>query len=287
MTVVAPHSPNAVPTTAGVGLRGAHHDFFLRETGAVEWVEVHSENYFAAHGIARQTLERIRCDHGVSLHGVGLSLGSADPLNRNHLAKLKALADSIEPCFVSEHLSWSSIDGRFLNDLLPVPFTTQAVEHFCEKIDETQSYLGRSILVENVSAYLEFTESEMSEAEFICEIARRSGARLLLDINNIYVNSVNHGFDAFSFVNQVPPELVAEMHLAGHSRQKFNGQTIIVDTHDAPVPAPVWALYEHALQRFGAVPTLIEWDSRIPEPDVLIAEARAAQQRMDAVDEAA
>lgn len=275
------------PSSAGVGLRAAHHDFFVREHGRVEWLEVHSENYFSEHGLAREILEKIRNNYAISLHGVGLSLGSGDALDQKHLTKLKTLADSIEPCFVSEHLSWSSVNGQFLNDLLPMPFTRDAVELFCDKIDQTQNALGRRILVENISAYVQFTDSEMNEAEFITEIASNSGAGLLLDINNIYVNSVNHEFDAATFIDSIPSQLVEEIHLAGHSRQVFDGDTILVDTHDAPVPNAVWNLYERALGRFGKVPTLIEWDSRIPAPEALIAEALAAQRRMDTIDAAA
>lgn len=286
MTTHSPHR-SGLPSTAGVGLRGAHHDYFAKAPSRVEWLEVHSENYFAPRGLARQTLEEIREKYAISLHGVGLSLGSADTLDTNHLAKLKSLVHSIDPCFVSEHLSWSSVNGRFLNDLLPMPFTEEAIELFCNKIDQTQNYLGRQMLVENVSAYMQFVESEMSEAEFITEIASRSGAGLLLDINNIYVNAINHDFAAEDFIDAIPAALVQEMHLAGHSRQIFDGNEILVDTHDAPVPDAVWRLYERALGRFGKVPTLIEWDSKLPAPEALIAEASAAQRRMDAVDAAA
>jgi uncharacterized protein (UPF0276 family) len=277
---------NAYPS-AGVGLRAAHHDFFSSEPNRVEWLEVHSENYFAEQGLAREILKRIRQNHEISLHGVGLSLGSSDPLDCNHLRKLKSLVRDIEPCFVSEHLSWSSIDGRYLHDLLPVAFTSAAIDLFCEKIDQTQNILGRRILLENISAYIQFSESELDEAAFITEIAARSGAGLLLDINNIYVNSVNHEFDAIEFIDRIPPGLVEELHLAGHSQQTFDAESILVDTHDAPVPWKVWELYEYALARFGRLPTLIEWDAKIPAPDVLLAEANEAQLRMDRIDAAA
>ncbi len=275
------------PSSAGVGLRAAHHDFFRREPGHVEWLEVHSENYFAERGLAREILTSIRASHEISLHGVGLSLGSTDPLDTCHLRKLRSLVRDIEPCLVSEHLSWSSVDGQFVNDLLPVPFTREAIELFRDRIDQTQNFLGRRIIVENISAYVQFRDSEMDEAEFITEITTRSGAGLLLDVNNVYVNAVNHGFDAADFIDRIPAGLVEEIHLAGHSRQVFDGESILVDTHDAPVPDAVWLLYEHALQRFGSVPTLIERDSRIPAPEVLIAEASAAQIRMNAIDAAA
>ena len=287
MDTLPVNSARSAPIAAGIGLRGTHHNFFLREPASVDWLEVHSENYFAEHGIARSTLEKIRHDYAISLHGVGLSLGSSDPINAHHLKKLKSLIRSIDPCFVSEHLSWSSVNGRFLNDLLPMPFNREAIDLFCERIDQTQNFLGRRILVENISAYVKFRDSEMTEAAFITEIARQSGAGLLLDINNIYVNAINHGFDAETFIDSVPVELVEEMHLAGHSVQIYDEQRILVDTHDAPVPDAVWTLYERALQRFGRIPTLIEWDSRIPAPEVLLAEAGAAQRRMDAIDEAA
>ena len=275
----------SIPNASGVGLRAPHHDVFAREKPEVAWLEVHSENYFSLDGLPCDILQRIRADYPISLHGVGLSLGSVDPIDSGHLNKLKGLIDRIEPGMVSEHLSWSSVDGHHSNDLLPLPHSEESIQHLTERIQKTQDFLGRSILIENVSSYVEFRVSEMPEWQFVNEIARRSGARVLLDINNIFVNSQNHNFSAEDYIENISVELVAEMHLAGHSRQTFNNQTILVDTHDAPVCDDVWQLYELAARRFGPTPTLVEWDSKLPSVATLINEANKAQKIQDAVNE--
>jgi hypothetical protein len=266
---------------AGIGLRSAHLPQFLAGTPSVPWLEVHSENYFAAGGAAHAALESVRARYPVSLHGVGLSLGSVDPLDRAHLRRLGELVRRYEPALVSEHLSWSSVDGRFVNDLLPLPATREALEHVVLRVDETQERLGRRILIENVSSYLAIGAGEMPEHCFLAELAQRTGCGVLLDVNNLYVNQCNHGTSAAAFVAGLPVGSVGEIHLAGHTIHDYDGQRVVVDTHDTHVCAAVWSLYGLAVARFGRVPTLVEWDSRLPELDVLIAEARHADHLME------
>jgi uncharacterized protein len=269
---------------AGIGLRSAHYAEFLATRPKLPFVEVHSENYFAG-GRHLEVLLDVRRDTAVSLHGVGLSLGSADPLNAGHLAALKSLADRVEPALVSEHLCWSSIGGVYANDLLPLPYTREALAHVADRIDRVQRHLGRRILVENVSSYLEFTASEMSEWDFLAELARRAGCGVLLDINNIHVSAVNHGFDPLAYLRAMRADTVGEMHLAGHSVNRVQGEDgreteILIDTHSRPVSPPVWALYEAALQCLGPKPTLVEWDADLPPLGDLLDEAGRAQHRL-------
>jgi uncharacterized protein (UPF0276 family) len=275
----APRSP--IPASAGIGLRSAHQRAFLEGHPAVAWLEVHSENYFAAGGVALAALEQIRRDYELSFHGVGLSLGSTDPLDRRHLARLKKALDRFEPKLVSEHLSWSSVGGRFVNDLLPLPATREALELLVLRVDETQEALGRAILIENITRYFDLGSSEMPEHCLLAELAERTGARILLDVNNLYVNERNHGVSAAAFIDSVPAELVGEIHLAGHSVHDYDGRSIVVDTHDAPVCDDVWRLYARAVAKLGPVPTLIEWDSNLPALSVLLAEARKADGLME------
>ncbi len=267
-----------LPDSAGIGLRAPHVGHVLAMRPSVPWFEVHSENYFADGGPTLAALDRIRADYPVSLHGVGLSLGSTDPLDTAHLAKLLRLVDRVEPAQVSEHLCWSSVNGRHYNDLLPLPYTREALDHVCARVSAVQDGLGREILVENVSSYLTFPESTMPECEFVVAVATRSGCRLLVDVNNIYVNARNHGSDADAYLMAIPPDLVGEIHLAGFDASG----PCLIDTHGAPVAPDVWALYERALRRFGPVPTLIEWDTDIPEFAVLQREAATAQSYLEA-----
>jgi uncharacterized protein (UPF0276 family) len=253
---------------------------FLTGRPAVPWLEVHSENYFAAGGAAHESLARVRASYPLSFHGVGLSLGSVDPLDRAHLRKLTDLVRRYEPALVSEHLSWSSVGGRFLNDLLPLPATREALEHMVLRVDETQECLGRQIFIENVSSYLALGAGEMPEHCFLAELAQRTGCGVLLDVNNLYVNQCNHGTSAAAFIAGLPVHAVGEIHLAGHSIHDYDGEQVVVDTHDTRVCAAVWSLYELAIARFGRVPTLIEWDSALPDLDVLIDEARHADRIM-------
>jgi len=268
--------PGPVPARAGIGLRAQHHQAILDTRPEVGWVEAHSENYFAAGGAQPEFLERIRCEYPLSLHGVGLSLGSIDPLDRTHLEHLKRVVSRFEPGLVSEHLSWGSIQGRHFNDLLPLPYTEEALRHMVARVGQAQDFLGRQILIENVSSYLEYTCSSLREWEFLAALAFESGCGLLLDVNNIYVSAHNHAFDAHEFLNRIPVKAVRELHLAGHSRNSFGGRDILIDTHGAHVCADVWALYAAAARRFRNVPVLIEWDTDIPALDVLVAEAHQA-----------
>ncbi len=263
----------ALAPGAGIGLRAPHYAELQRRRPPLAFLEVHSENFFGDGGQALAWLERLRACYPLSLHGVGLSLGCADPLDERHLARLERLVRRFEPALVSEHLSWSSIDGRHANDLLPLPHTREAVAHVAARIGAVQDRLGRRILVENVSTYLEFTDSAMPEWEFVTQVVRRSGCALLLDVNNIHVNAVNHGFDARGYLAAIAPESVAEFHLAGHEP----GPLGLIDTHGAPVAPEVWALYAEAVARIGARPTLVEWDVDIPALDVLLAQAATAQ----------
>lgn len=265
-----------IPAKAGIGLRAQHYCEVLQRRPAVAWLEVHSENYFGDGGPPLYYLERIRARYPLSLHGVGLSLGSTDPLNTWHLNKLKALIERFEPDLVSDHLSWSSVDGRYLNDLLPLPYTEEALTHMVARLGEVQAHLGRQILVENPSTYLQYEFSPIPEQEFISELARRSGCGILLDVNNIYVSAVNHGFDACGYLEAIPPQLVQEVHLAGFTVNRFDAGEILIDTHNRTVAPEVWTLYRQALRRLGPVPTLIEWDTDIPALDVLLEEAHRA-----------
>jgi uncharacterized protein (UPF0276 family) len=268
--------PNALLKRAGIGLRAPHYREVFASAPDVGWLEVHSENFFCAGGPALDQLERFRALYPISLHGVGLSLGSTDPLSDEHLAKLKRLALRIDPFVISEHLCWCHAGGRHLNDLLPLPYTEEALEHVVSRIGETQDRLGRRLLVENVSSYLEFADSTIPEWEFIAEVTRRAGCGILLDVNNIYVNSVNHGFDALTYLSAIPSDAVGEIHLAGFDRD----DDCLIDTHGNPVAAPVWILYEEALRRLGPKPTLIEWDTAIPALPVLLEEAERASNRL-------
>jgi uncharacterized protein len=263
-----------VPAGVGIGLRAPHYAQVLEGLPALGFVEVHSENFFAEGGAALDWLERFRAVYPLSLHGVGLSLGSADALDTRHLEKLARLVDRFEPALVSEHLCWSSFAGRHANDLLPLPFTDGALDHLVERVDAVQERLRRTILVENVSSYLTFSESTIPEWEFVAEVARRSGCAVLLDVNNIWVNACNHGFDALRYLEAIDPRTVGEIHLAGFER--IGGR--LVDTHGTRVSDDVWALYRAAIARFGERPTLVEWDTDIPALDVLLDEARKARE---------
>jgi uncharacterized protein (UPF0276 family) len=263
---------DGLPVAAGIGLRSPHLAHVRAERPSVAWFEVHSENYFADGGPALAALHRIRADYPLSLHGVGLSLGSTDPLALSHLEKLAKLIARVEPALVSEHLCWSGVGGLHLNDLLPLPFTGEALAHVCSRIEEVQDCLGRQIAVENVSAYVAFDDSTMPEWEFVAAVVRRTGCKLLLDVNNAYVNAVNHGFDADTYLAAMPRDAIAEIHLAGFDATG----TCLIDTHGARVAPEVWALYRRTIARIGPRPTLIEWDIDIPEFAVLEAEAATA-----------
>jgi uncharacterized protein (UPF0276 family) len=275
--------PGPIPPAAGIGLRAVHHEALFEERPCVGWLEAHSENYFADGGAQLDYLSRLRELYPLSLHGVGLSLGSVDDLDREHLRRLARLVDRMRPGLVSEHVCWGAVGGMHLNDLLPLPYTDEALRHLASRVSQLQDTLGRQVLLENVSSYLEFTTSEMSEADFLVALARDSGCGLLLDINNVHVSACNHGFDARAFITRIPSTLVGEIHLAGHSVNRFPGGEILIDTHSTHVCAAVWELYEFTLAHCGAVPTLIEWDTDIPALGVLVAEARSAEERLEQI----
>ncbi len=261
------------PSGVGIGLRHAHYADFLGGPPAVDWVEVHSENYFGDGGYDLHVLGKVRRDLPVSLHGVGLGLGSAAPLDAGHLGKLKRLVERIEPAVVSEHLCWCATATGHLNDLLPMPLTDAALDQVCAHVGEVQEVLRRPILLENVSAWLRFDGDRYGEMDFLAEVARRAGCGVLLDVNNLYVNQCNHGEDALAAINALPPGVVGEIHLAGHRVT----EAAVIDDHGSRVAPAVWRLYDHALRRFGDVPTLIEWDTAIPPLSVLVDEVRRAR----------
>ncbi|MDD4929365.1 MAG: DUF692 domain-containing protein [Gallionella sp.] len=272
--------PATLPCTAGIGLRAPHYREVLNTLPPLGWVEVHNENFFGG-GAALSTLLKVREHYPVSLHGVGMGLASTTPLDLHHLTELHRLCDAVKPQAVSEHLCWNAADGFVINDLLPFPYTREALAHVASRIDQVQEKLGRQLLVENLSSYLSFSHSEMTEGEFLAELTRRTGCGILFDVENLYVNTRNLGVDAEAFIRAIPPDAVREYHLAGYS--VMDG--CLVDTHNHPVYPEVWALYEYVLQQIGPRPTLIEWDSDIPALAVLMNEAACAQQRMDACHE--
>lgn len=273
-----PAAAPSLPVRAGIGLRAPHYREILATRPSVGWMEVHSENYFGAGGQPLHYLEAIRRDYPISLHGVGMSLGSADGIDREHLRRLKQLIARIEPAVVSDHLCWGAIGGLHLNDLLPLPYTEEALAVVCAHVGEVQDLLGRQILVENVSSYLQFSHSCMAEWDFVAAVAQRTGCGLILDVNNIYVSSVNHGFDPLRYLRAIAPSAVQEIHLAGFDQGEF----CLIDTHGTPISEPVWGLYRNALARFGAVPTLVEWDTDLPPLEVLLAEAATADRYLEA-----
>jgi len=260
---------------AGIGLRSAHVAEIMETRPAIGFLEVHAENYMTD-SPAIGGLEKLRRDYAISIHGVGLSLGTAGALDRQHLSCLSTLVDRVDPDLVSEHLSWSALPGIYLNDLLPLPYTEESLEIVSAHIDEAQAALGRRLLIENPSAYLRFRHSTIAEGEFLAELVRRTGCGILCDVNNLYVNADNFGFDPWAYLAALPARAVGEIHLAGHHRADVDGRTILIDDHGSAVSKPVWDLYAHALHRFGPKPTLIEWDSRLPALGVLLGEARYA-----------
>lgn len=257
----------------GLGLRKPHYAEFLEAGVAVDFVEVISENFMVDGGKPRQVLRDVRARYPVALHGVSMSLGSADGLDGAYLARLRALADEIEPLFVSDHLSWSRIEGFNSHDLLPLPYTEEALDIVCANIARAQDALGRTMLIENPSSYIDFAPADMTEWQFLEAMSRRTGCGLLLDVNNVYVSACNHGFDPIAYLDGVPHHRVRQVHLAGHSR----GRELLIDTHDKPVPASVWDLYAHVMPRLGPVATMIERDDDIPPLHELLAELAIAR----------
>ena len=271
---MAEHAPIA-DDAVGVGLRLPHMAKIAATRPQIGFLEVHAENYMAETPALDRLLE-LRRDYPVSLHGVALSLGSAEALDRGHLVRLKALIEQVEPVLVSEHLAWSAIGGVYLNDLLPLPYTEASLDLFCRHVEEAQEALGRRLLIENPSSYLRYRGSHIPEAEFMTEISCRTGCDILCDVNNIYVSAFNFGFDPIAYLQALPVEAIGEIHLAGHHAAE--GVDILIDDHGSRVAEPVWDLYAAALRRFGPVPTLIEWDTNLPVLDVLLEEARRAEE---------
>ncbi len=278
---------NTTPTPAtiqgaGVGLRACHYQHILQYRPEIPWFETLTDNYLVQGGPALQYLTAIREHYPMVLHGVSLSIGSVDPLNQTYLQGIKQLADRIEPAWISDHLCWSSTQGQYLPDLLPLPYTEEALDHVVTRIQQVQETLNSQILIENVSSYLQYECSEMTEWEFINTIAERADCYILLDVNNIYVSAHNHQFDPTIYLNHINTDRVKQFHLAGFTDK----QDYLFDNHGAKVHEPVWDLYAQALQRFGNIPTVVEWDDTIPPFTVLEAEAKQAQTFMDQAEEA-
>jgi uncharacterized protein len=268
------------PLGYGVGLRRPHYTEILEHRpAAIDWFEVTTENFMVEGGRPLEVLEDLRTSYPIVMHGVSLSIGSTDPLNQTYLRDLAALAGRFEPAWISDHLCWTGVDGRNLHDLLPLPYTEEAVRHCARRIRQVQDFLGRRILIENISSYMQYRASRMSEAEFVAAVANEADCGILLDINNVYVNAFNHHFDSKSYLEVLPAGRIAQFHLAGHR----DCGTYLLDTHDHPVCDEVWGLYGQAVNRFGPLATLIEWDDRIPSFPELAAVATTAHERANAV----
>lgn len=269
----------------GLGLRPPYYFAAERNEIPIDWFEVHSENFFHAGGFLTHKLLKIREHYPISLHGVGLSLGSAEKPCIQHLKRLKDLINKVDPLFISEHLSWSMINNIYMPDLLPIPYNQESMSIFSENLNITQDYLQREILIENPSSYIEYHASEMSEPEFLCRLCSRTGSKILLDVNNVYVSAYNHGWNSVEYINQINPDLVREIHLAGHSvRNISTDKNIRVDTHDAVVCNQVWELYRYTMSKMGIQPTLIEWDAAFPPIDVLLGEAEKVRSYIPVVE---
>ena len=267
---------------AGTSFKPEHLGAIRAEGPQRGFFEVHAENYMGAGGPPHFALESIRRDHPISLHGVCMSIGGPQPIDRRHLERFQALVERYEPALVSEHLAWSTHGTTFFNDLLPLPYNLSTLNRVSEHIDEVQAAIGRRLLLENPSTYVVFQDSTMGETDFIRELARRTGCGLLLDVNNVFVSAANHGYDALGYLADFPLENVGEIHLAGHAEQADDeGDLLLIDSHDGPVADAVWKLYEIVVARCGPQPTLVEWDSKIPEWTILKAEAGAAQAILD------
>lgn len=268
----------------GLGLRSKHIPHILNNETKVDWFEAISENYFELNskqngGLPINNLEKIRCLYPIALHGVSLSIASIDPINKNYLKQLKKLIKRIEPVWVSDHICFSSVHGVELHDLLPVPYTLESVKHISNKVNKVQDYIQRKLMLENVSSYLEYKSSEMTEWEFIHEIIKRTDCNILLDVNNVYVSSKNHNFDAMEFIKNIPTASIGQIHLAGHSQ----GKNYLIDTHDEPVCKEVWDLYEKTIQYHGAINTMIERDANIPDFEVLENELNTAKKIIEKI----
>ena len=271
-------SPKIIPNRAGVGYKAQHLNGILKDPSTIGWLEIHAENYMGDGGRPIAQLKHLREIYPISCHGVGLSLGADGPLDADHLARLKYLMDWLDPGLFSEHLAWSTHDTHFLNDLLPVPYTKAVVDRVVEHIDQVHQTIGRQMLLENPSTYCAFEESDMSEIDFLSEVAERSGCGLLLDVNNVFVSATNQKYSPEAYIDAYPLHHVGEIHLGGHEEDADDhGDTLLIDSHSREVVDPVWALYEYTLKQSGGRPTLIEWDNDIPSWDVLANEAKQAE----------
>ena len=270
-------SHNTLPHMAGIGYKAQHLNDILKDPNSIGWIEIHAENYMGDGGRPIAQLKHLREMFPVSCHGVGLSIGSESPLDTDHLARLKKLVDWLEPAMFSEHLAWSTHDTGFLNDLLPVPYTQSVADRVVAHIHQVQETVGRQMLLENPSTYVAFEQSDMSEVDFLTDVATRSGCGLLLDVNNVFVSATNQKYSPKEYIDAYPTEHVGEIHLGGHEADNDeHGDTLLIDSHSRAVVDPVWDLYEYTLAKAGARPTLIEWDNDIPEWDVLANEAAQA-----------
>lgn len=275
---------NGLPAKPGTGYKPQHFAAIMADAGPVGWLEVHAENYLGDGGRPLAQLRHLAERFPISVHGVGLSIGGEGPLDADHLARLKTLVGWLKPASFSEHLAWSTHDGAYLNDLLPLPYTPATLTRVCDHIDQVQTVLGRRMLLENPSTYIAFTETAITEVDFLTEIARRTGCGLLLDVNNVYVSGINQNYDPLAYLEAFPLHLVGEIHLGGHDEDRDDhGQRLLIDSHGAPVVDPVWALYAHVIARGGARPTLIEWDNDVPEWPVLQHEAARAARLLEGV----
>lgn len=278
-----PAHDNTLPDAAGVGYKTQHFTDLMNNPGVVSWLEIHAENYMGDGGRPIAQLRHLSEHFPISVHGVGLSIGGDSPLDPEHLARLKKLIDHINPAKFSEHLAWSTHDGAFLNDLLPLPYTNDTLTHITAHINQVQDYLGRKMLLENPSSYLAFAESTWSEPDFLREVARRTGCGLLLDVNNVFVSATNLEFDPRAYIDAYPLDLVEEYHLAGHDEDADElGRKLLIDSHGKPVDEPVWTLFDYVIASAGPRPALLEWDNDVPEWDILEAEAARTARHMNA-----
>ena len=266
---------------SGIGLRAPHFDEFLTRKPPIAFVEVHSENYFGEGGKSLYFLEKVRNHYPVNLHGVSLSIGGSDPFDLRYLKQLKVLVDHIEPRSISDHLSWSGNNGIFLPDLLPLPYTEEALQHVISRIQFVQDYLQRTLLIENISSYITYTQSTFCESEFLNEVAKQSGCGILLDISNVYINAYNLKFDPQAYLLSLSKTWVKEFHLAGFSKQEIDQKTVLIDSHNQPIAAEIWDLFRVAIKQFGNHPTLIEWDNDLPSLMILCQEAYKAESFID------
>lgn len=269
-----------LPVASGIGLRAAHHERMAAERPEIAWIEVHTENFLGG-GATPALLAALRERHAISLHGVGLSLGSAEGLDEDHLSRIAALVRLIDPAAVSDHVSWSVTGGVYFNDLLPIPYDEEALGIMARNVMRFQEAIGRPVMVENPSTYLRYAQSDRAEPQFLAELCQRSGCGLLLDVNNVFVSAENHGGDARAYLAAIAELPIGEIHLSGHHLRRIGNRSIRIDDHGSPVPDQVWALYEHALALIGPRPTLIEWDSALPPLEILLEEAGKAQSRLD------